>query len=56
MSRNSRKVTVWSALSVDEDIRPYYFDDPIMDRESYLRLLPQYILPILHILSEKTIL
>lgn len=55
MSRNSAKVIVECAISVPRVIWPYYFDDPIMDGESYLRLLSQYSLPMLSTLSENTI-
>lgn len=56
MSRNSKKVTVWSALSVNEVTYIYYFDNSTMDGESFLHLLPEHFLPILSTLPEKTIL
>lgn len=39
MFKKSEKETIWSALSFNEVIGHYYFDDPIVDDESYVRLL-----------------
>ena len=47
VSRDSEKVTVWCALSIDRVIGPYYFDDPIVTGDSYLHLLNNYFLPML---------
>lgn len=47
MSRIMGKVTDWSELSVNEAIGLCYFDDADLDKESFLRLLPQKFQPVL---------
>lgn len=36
-----------AALSVNEIIEPYYFDDPKVDVKTFLRLFSQYVLSML---------
>lgn len=55
-SRDSEKVTVWCALSGNEVIELYYFNDPTVNRESFLRLLSRYFLPMLPTFLENAIL
>lgn len=50
-----RKVTVSKAFSVNYFIGPYYFDNLIIKRESYLRLWCHHFLRALPIFSENTI-
>lgn len=47
VSRDSDKVTLWSALSFDRGIGPYCFDQSIVTDDSYLHLLNNYLLPVL---------
>lgn len=53
--RDSEKVCVWAAMSVNEIIGPYYFDEPIVNAESYLHLLNNYFLPMLPSLPPGTL-
>lgn len=45
VARNSDKVTVWCAMSVNGVIGPYYFDEPNVSGASYLQLLKNFFLP-----------
>ena len=45
----------WAAMSVNKVIGPYYFDEPIVNAESYLHLLNNYFLPMLPSLPPGTL-
>lgn len=55
-SRNGEKMTVCYALLVNGAIGLYYFDDQIVEGESYFRLLFQYSLPVRRNLSKNAVL
>lgn len=55
VARDSEKVTVWCAMSVNEVIGPYYFDEPNFNGASYLHLLNRFFLSMLPNLSQDTI-
>lgn len=53
--RNSEKITVSCALSIDHVNGSYYFEDPIVIGDRYLQLLNNCFLPMLFDLEANTI-
>jgi len=44
---NSPKLTVWCAMSSNEIVGPFFFEEPTVDSEDYLNMLKNFFYPFL---------
>ncbi len=47
VAMNSPKITVWCAMSSEEIVGPFFFDEDTVNQENYLDMLENYLYPIL---------